>query len=90
MTMRYPRSETSRQNIGRGRYDHPAGSRGAVTQTTSGAEIVRLPAGSIVSIGPFEPIEFAESRLKEALLFALPVSILLWIGIALIVRALFF
>lgn len=76
-------NETSRQDIGRGRYDLPAGSRGAVTQYTSGAEIIRMPSGSIVSIPPLEPLDIAQARLKEAVLFALPVSVLIWVLIGL-------
>jgi len=53
---------------------HPTGSRGAVTKHTSGAEIVRLPAGSIVSIGPFEAPDLPQSRFNEALFFALAVN----------------
>lgn len=45
---------TSRQNVGRGRFDRSAGSRGAVTQYISGAEIIRMPSGSIVSIPALE------------------------------------
>lgn len=60
-----------------------AGSRGEGTQTHPHAEIIRLPSGSIVSVGPFEPIDLAEARLKEAIAFALPVSIILWILIGL-------
>jgi hypothetical protein len=41
---------TSRQHIGRGRNDHAAGSRGEGTQTNPHDEIIRMPAGSIVSI----------------------------------------
>lgn len=39
---------SSRQHIGRGRYDHAVGSRGEGTQTNPHAEIL-LPAGSIAS-----------------------------------------
>jgi hypothetical protein len=56
---------------------------GAVTQYSSGAEIIRMPSGSIVSIPSLEPLHLAEARLKEALLFALPLSIILWILIGL-------
>jgi hypothetical protein len=45
---------TSRQNIGRGRFDRSAGSRGAVTKNTSGAENISIPipSGSIASPEP--------------------------------------
>lgn len=43
-----------------------------------------LPSRSISRIEtPLESIDLAQSRLKEAILFALPVSILLWILIGL-------
>lgn len=72
------------------RPSHPA-YRGAGTQKINPrAEIVRLPSGSIAQIPRFEPIYLAEARLKEALLFALPLSIILWILIGLAVWALFF
>jgi hypothetical protein len=47
--------KTSRQDIGRGRYDLPAGSRGAVTQYNSGAanSFPPLPSGSIYASGAF-------------------------------------
>jgi hypothetical protein len=61
-----------------------AGSRGKGKQYNPPAEIIRLPSGSIVSIPRFEPIEFAEARLKKELPFALFVSLILWglIGLA--------
>lgn len=43
---------TSRQDVGRGRFEHLAGSRGAVTKYTSGAETIPLPSGSIASPVP--------------------------------------
>jgi len=80
-------NETSRQNIGRGRYDRPAGSRDVRTQYNPHTEIVRSPAGSIVSIprfeAPLEPLDLAQARLHEALMFALPLSFFLWILIGL-------
>lgn len=75
---------TSRQKVGRGRFDHSAGSRGEGKQYNSRTEIVRLPSGSIAQIPLFEAPDLAQARLKEAILFALPVSIILWglIGLA--------
>lgn len=58
-------------------------SRGAVPQYKSGAEIIRMPSGSIAAIPPLEPIDLAQARLKEAIPFALFVSLILWILIAL-------
>src|SRR3954471_1026303 len=81
---------TSRQNVGRGRFDHPAGSQGAVTKNTSGAEIIRMPSGSIVSIPPLEPINLYQARFNEALALALLVNFGIWGLLALVVRALFF
>jgi hypothetical protein len=41
---------TSRQHVGRGRFDRAAGSRGQGKQYNPPAEIIPLPSGSIVSI----------------------------------------
>ena len=76
-------NETSRQDIGRGRYDHPAGSRGTVTQYASGAEIIRMPSGSIVSIPSLESLDPPSPGFYGALMFALPISLMLWILIGL-------
>lgn len=81
---------TSQRNVGRGRFDRSAGSRGAVTKNTSGAEIVRLPSGSIVAVPPLESPDLSQARLKEALLFALPIGFFLWGLFALAIWALFF
>jgi hypothetical protein len=77
-------NETSRQDIGRGAFDHPAGSRGAKKQYNQRAEIVRMPSGSIVSIPSFEEFDTTPTGLHRALMFALPISIILWglIGLA--------
>jgi hypothetical protein len=61
--------------------DAPGGD--ARTQYIPRTEIVRLPSGSIAQIPRFESIDLAEARLKEAIAFALPVSIILWILIGL-------
>jgi hypothetical protein len=45
---------TSRQHVGRGRFDRAAGSRGQGKQYNPPAEIIRMPSGSIVSIPTFE------------------------------------
>jgi hypothetical protein len=68
--------------------DHPLpASRDAKKQYNQRAEIIRMPAGSIVSIPRYEsslePIDLAEARLKKALLFAIPLSLFLWILIGL-------
>lgn len=69
-------NETSRQDIGRGRYDHPAGSRGAKKQYNHrAANVILLPSGSIA---PLEEIDLSQARFHRALMFALPVSLLLW------------
>jgi hypothetical protein len=87
-------NETSRQNIGRGRYDRPAGSRDVRTQYNPHTEIVRLPAGSIVSIprheAPLEPLDLSQARFNKALAFALIVNFSIWGLLALAVWALFF
>jgi hypothetical protein len=70
--------KTSRQNVGRGRYDHPAGSRGAKTKYIPRTEIIRLPSGSIARIPIFEDPDSSQARLHRALMFALPVSLILW------------
>lgn len=68
-------------------------SRDVRTQYNPHIEIVRMPSGSIVSIPrlepPLEPLDLAQARLKEAILFALPLSIFLWILIGLAVWGLF-
>jgi hypothetical protein len=65
--------------------DAPGGDAG--TKYYPRTEIIRMPAGSIVSIpryeSPLEPIDLAEARLKKALLFAIPLSLFLWILIGL-------
>lgn len=81
---------TSRQNVRRGRLDHSAGSRDAGTQYNPRTEIVRLPSGSIAQISSFEPIYVAKPRLNEPLVLALLFNCLLWLGFALVLRALFF
>ncbi len=63
------------------------GSRGAVTQTASGAEIVRMPSGSIAQIPALEPINLSEARLNKAVVFALAVNFLAWSFILLAGRA---
>lgn len=68
----------------------PAGSRGSVPQYKSGAEIIRMPAGSIVSIPSLEASDLPKPRLNEPLVLALLFNCLLWFGFALLVRALFF
>lgn len=75
---------TSRQNVGRGRFDRPAGSRGEGTQTYPHAEIVRLPSGSIVSIGPFETLDPSQASFNRPFVFAFRASLMLWglIGVA--------
>lgn len=54
---------TSRQNVGRGRFDHSAGSRDAGTQTYPHAEIL-LPAGSIASpVSIFKTLDLTQTVL---------------------------
>ncbi len=47
-------------------------------------EIIRMPSGSIVAIPPLEPIDLAQARFHRAIMFALPISLVLWslIGLA--------
>lgn len=68
---------TNRQDIGRGRYDLPAGSRGAVTKNNSGAAISYppLPHGGIYASGsvlespdPFDAGFHKFSLIERALL----------------------
>jgi hypothetical protein len=66
------------------------GSRSAVPQYKSGAEIIRMPSGSIVSIPPLEPLDLAKSRFNEALLLALFINFGIWACLALLLWALFF
>ena len=66
---------------------HPSGSRG-VTQYYADNRIP-LPSGSVLE-PPLESIDLAQAHLKEALLFALPLGLFLWIAFALVIRALFF
>jgi hypothetical protein len=70
--------------------DAPGG--GVVTKYSSDAEIVRLPAGSIVSIprheAPLEPLDLATARLNKAVVLALAVNFLSWGLILLAGRAL--
>jgi hypothetical protein len=80
---------TSRRAATTGNPSRP-GSLGAVPQYKSGAEIIRMPAGSIVSLPPLEPLDPAQPRFNEALVLALLFNCLLWFGFALILRALFF
>jgi hypothetical protein len=82
--------KTSRQNVGRGRFDHSAGSRGAKKQYNQRTEIVRLPSGSIAQIPVFEAPDLPKSGFNEALVLALLANFVAWFGFALIVRALFF
>jgi hypothetical protein len=76
-----PYKKTSQRDIGRGRFDHPAGSHG-VTQYYAGNEIIRMPAGSIVQLPrlepSFEPFDPPQANLHRALMFALPISLVLW------------
>lgn len=67
MIVRSARNETSRQDIGRGRYDYPAGSRGAVTKYNSGAanSFPPLPAGSIRGAF-FEPSDLLHPSLHKS------------------------
>jgi hypothetical protein len=87
-------NETSRQDIGRGRYDRPAGSRDVRTQYNPHTEIVRMPAGSVVFLPrlepPLESLDLAKSRFNKALAFALIVNFSIWGLLALAVWALFF
>ncbi|MCK1430883.1 hypothetical protein [Bradyrhizobium sp. 87] len=69
---------TSQRDVGRGRFDRPAGSRGAKKQYNHRTEIVRLPSGSIAQIPSFESLDLSQARFHRALVFALPVSLLLW------------
>ena len=70
--------KTSRQNVGRGRFDHSAGSRDVRKQYNPHTEIVRMPSGSIVQISSFKEIDAAPPGLYRALMFAIPVSLVLW------------
>jgi hypothetical protein len=90
MTAHRSFEKTSRQNVGRGRYDHPAGSRGAKTQYIPRTEIIRMPSGSIVSIPALKSINLPQSRFNEALAFAMAVNFGIWGLLALAVWALFF
>lgn len=56
--------------------DAPGG--GAKKQYNQRTEIVRMPSGSIAQIPSFEPLDPSQARLHRALMFALPVSLLLW------------
>lgn len=76
-------SETSRQDIGRGRCDRPAGPLDVRTQYSPHTEIVRLPAGSIVSIPVLESLDPSPPGFYGALVFALPISLALWVLIGL-------
>lgn len=82
MTLRSA-NETSRQDIGRGRYDRPAGPLDVRKQYNPHTEIIRMPAGSIVSIprleASLEPLDPPSPGFYGALMFALPVSIFLWV-----------
>lgn len=75
---------TSQRDVGRGRFEHPAGSRGAKKQYNHRTEIVRLPSGSIAQIPSLEQLDLSQARFNRALMFALPVSFILWglIGLA--------
>ena len=64
--------------------NHPLpASRGEGTQTYPHTEIVRMPSGSIAQIPALEPLNLSQARFNEALLFALPLSIFLWVLIGL-------
>jgi hypothetical protein len=60
---------------------HSTGSRGQGKQYYPPAEIIRMPSGSIT---PLEPLDLSQARFNRALMFALPVSFILWglIGLA--------
>jgi hypothetical protein len=53
----------------------PSGSRGAKKQYNHRAEIIRMPSGSIA---PLEQLDLSQARFNRALMFALPVSFILW------------
>ncbi|MCK1465752.1 hypothetical protein IVB34_47580 [Bradyrhizobium sp. 2] len=54
------------------------------------AEIIRMPSGSIVSIPPLKPLNLAQSRFNEAVVFALLVNFGIWGLLAIAIWALFF
>jgi hypothetical protein len=60
-------------------------SRGKGKQYYPPTEIVRMPSGSIVSIPSFEELDPPSPGFYGALMFALPISFILWILIGLAV-----
>lgn len=69
---------------------HSTGSRGQGKQYYPPAEIIRMPSGSIVSIPPLKPLNLAQSRFNEAVVFALLVNFGIWGLLAIAIWALFF
>lgn len=90
MTIHWHFEKSSPRSVTTGESDQIAGSRGTVTQYNSGAEIIRMPSGSIVSIPHLETSDLPKSSFNEALVFALLVNFAIWGLLALAVRALFF
>lgn len=87
MTIFWQFEKSSPRVVATGESDQLAGARGAVTKYNSGAEIVRMPSGSIAQIPAFESPDLPQSGFNKPLLFALAVNFICWGFILLAGRA---